>query len=301
MLMQELKSIAIVCVCDNHYAILLAAAIKSVETNHHTEEKLEFFLVEDSISEKNKLRISNSINTGTTTIHWIPASACIPEDASLPVDRSSAPLNVYIRLFVQHFIPKHIKRIIYLDVDMIMLEDVSKLWNTDLGDNIVAAVQDQFIQIVSRWGGVSNYEHFGIAADNMYFNSGLMIIDIEKWVKADVTKKVIACIAEFTHLALYQDQYGLNAVLYKDWYALNPLWNRFAYSEEERPFIIHFTGRKPIYKSYEYSENYRKIFYTYLAMTGWKNFKPIGETSRYFKKLNNLLEKVLKKIGLSTK
>jgi len=299
--MQELKSIAIVCVCDDHYAILLAAAIKSVETNHHTDEKLEFFLVEDGITTKNKLRISNSINPDMTTVHWLPAADCIPDDASLPVDKSSAPLNVYIRLFVPHFIPKHIKKIIYLDVDMIMLADVSQLWNTDLGHNIVAAVQDQFIQIVSRWGGVSNYADFGIAEDNKYFNSGLMIIDIEKWEKAGITEKVIDCIAKFTHLALYQDQYGLNAVLYKDWFALDPLWNRFAYSEEERPFIIHFTGRKPIYKSYEYSEKYRAIFYTYLAMTGWKNFKPIGETSRYFKKFNNLLEKFMKKIGLASK
>lgn len=289
--MQELDNIAVVCVCDNHYAILLAALIKSIESNHHTSEKVEFFIVEDDISAKNKLSIDQSVNADKIIIHWLVMADCLPKNAKLPVDKSSLPLNIYIRLFIPYFIPKNVKKVIFLDVDMIMLEDISKLWHTPLGDNIVAAVQDQFIQVVSRWGGVSNYEALGIPADNKYFNAGLMVIDIDKWNDADITNKVISCLSEHKDHALFQDQYGLNAVLALKWYSLDPLWNRFAYSEEERPFLIHFTGRKPIYKSYEFSEKYKEIFYTYLRMTGWKNFKPIGETSRYIKKFNNILEK----------
>ena len=55
--MKEINSISIVCVCDNHYAILLATLIKSIESNHHTGEILEFFLVDDGISVKNKQKI----------------------------------------------------------------------------------------------------------------------------------------------------------------------------------------------------------------------------------------------------
>lgn len=289
--MQELDPIAVVCVCDNHYAILLAALVKSVEVNHHTGEKIEFYIVEDGITKKNKALIANSVDQSKIAIHWLVMSECLPKDAKLPVDKSSLPLNIYIRLFIPYFIPNNIKKVIFLDVDMIMLEDISKLWNVDLGDNIVGAVQDQFIQIVSRWGGVSNYEELGIPADNKYFNAGLMLIDILKWNSEDITNKVLDCLSQHKDHALFQDQYGLNAVLALKWYDLDPLWNRFAYSEEERPYLIHFTGRKPIYKSYEYSENYKAIFFGYLNMTGWKNFKPIGETSRYLKKFNNILEK----------
>lgn len=289
--MQELGPIAVICVCDNHYAILLAALIKSIESNHHTGEKLLFYFVEDGITTQNKQKINNCINTEMSSIQWLEMKDCMPEDAKLPTDKSSLPLNVYIRLFIPYFIPKSTRRIIYLDVDMLMLEDISVLWNTDLGTNIVAAVQDQFIQVVSRWGGVSNYEELGIPADNMYFNSGLLLIDIQKWEQADITNKVLDCIFKNKHHASFYDQYGLNAVLAHSWLSLNPLWNRFAYSEEERPFLIHFTGRKPIYKSYEFSEHYKDLFFGYLKMTSWKSFKPIGETSRYFKKFNNILQK----------
>lgn len=289
--MQQLDPIAIVCVCDNHYAILLAALIKSIEFNHSSGEKLEFYIVEDGITSKNKLKITNAVNPDRTAINWLTMTDCLPEDAKMPVDNSSLPLNIYIRLFIPFFIPKNIKRIIFLDVDMIMLEDISKLWYTDLGDNIIGAVQDQFIQVVSRWGGLSNYEDLGIPADNKYFNAGLMLIDIEKWENADVTNSVLTSLSENKKHVQFQDQYGLNAVLALRWLSLDPLWNRFANSEDERPFLIHFTGRKPIYKSYEFSEKYKVIFYEYLNMTGWKNFKPIGETSRYIKKFNNILEK----------
>lgn len=289
--MQELNPIVIVCVCDNHYAILLAALIKSIELNHSTAEKLEFIIVEDGITAKNKLRIMNSVNPDAIGIQWLVMADCLPENAKLPVDNSSLPLNIYIRLFIPFFIPENTKRVIFLDVDMIMLEDISKLWYTDLGDNIIGAVQDQFIQVVSRWGGISNYQELGIPADNKYFNAGLMLIDVEKWENADVTNSVINCLSDHKKHVMFQDQYGLNAVLALKWLSLDPLWNRFANSDDERPFLIHFTGRKPIYKSYEFSEKYKEIFYQYLNTTGWKNFKPIGETSRYIKKFNNMLEK----------
>lgn len=289
--MQELAPINIVCVCDNHYAILLAALIKSIESNHHTPEKLTFFVVEDGVSENNKRKITDWVNPDIITIHWLAMNDCVPKDIKLPMDKTNLPPNIYTRLFIPNFIEESIKKVIFLDVDMIMLEEISKLWTIDLEGKTVAAVQDQFIQVVSRWGGLANHEQLGIPADTKYFNSGLMVIDIDQWKKEDVTNRVIKSVSDHKEHSLFGDQYGLNVILNEQWKLLNPLWNRFAYSEEERPFLIHFTGRKPIYKSYEFSEKYKDIFYTYLRQTGWKNFKPIGETSRYLKKFNNLLEK----------
>lgn len=289
--MKENNFIPIICVCDNHYAVLLATLIKSIEINHHTDEKIEFFLVDDGISVKNKQKIENSINPHHTVLYWLPIKECLPENVKLPIDKGSLPLSIYIRLFIPFFIPKRVSKIIFLDVDMIMLEDISTLWNTDLGGNIVAAVQDQFIQVVSRWGGVNNYRELGIPAESKYFNAGLMIIDIPKWKAADITNKVLECIMENKNSISFYDQYGLNAILFNSWFPLDPLWNRFAYSKEKSPYLIHFTGRKPIYKTYPFNENYRDIFYGYLKQTEWQNFRLIGETARYFKKASNYLEK----------
>lgn len=290
--MNESKTISIVCICDNHYAILMAALLKSIEINHSGNEKIEFFIVEDKISKNNKEKVSSSIVSPLMTIHWLKMDACLPKGYKLPVDKSSLPLNIYVRLFIPHFIPESVQKVIFLDVDMIMLEDVARLWNIDLGENIVAAVQDQFIQIVSRWGGLANYQALGLDSETKYFNAGLMVIDMKKWKESKITDEVISVISKYKEHALFQDQYGLNVVLANKWLQLDPLWNRFAYSEEERPFLIHFTGRKPIYKTYEFSDNYKNIFYSYLNQTPWKNFEPISETQRYFKKFKNFVEKI---------
>jgi lipopolysaccharide biosynthesis glycosyltransferase len=292
--MQESSSIAIVAVCDNHYSILLCTLLKSIQLNHKSAEKIEFFIVEDGITEYNQKKVERSVQDAQVKIHWLPMKDCIPKDIKLPVDKSNLPMNIFARLFIPHFIPADIKRVIYFDVDMIVLEDISKLWHTEIGNHIVAAVQDQFIHTVSHWGGVSNHEELGIPADKKYFNSGLMLIDIEKWKKKDITNKVIKCIEKYSKLSQFSDQYGLNAILFDDWYVLDPLWNRFSYSEDEHPYLIHFTGRKPIYKTYNYSERYKAIFFDYLNQTEWRNFKPIGETTRYLKKASNMIEKIFR-------
>lgn len=290
--MNHTNTISIVCVCDNHYAVLLAALMKSIECNHHSGEKIEYFIVDDQISDQNKDRIVSSLNMDNTQIHWKPMLECLPAGVKLPTDKSSMPLNIYIRLFIPYFISENVERIIFLDVDMIVLEDISRLWHVDLQKNIIAAVQDQWIQLVSRWGGVSNYQDFGLTAESKYFNAGLLLIDIAKWKDADISMKILECINTHKELALFQDQYGLNAVLGNSWSELDPRWNRFAYSEEERPYLIHFTGRKPIYKTYEFRKDYQQIFFGYLNQTSWKNYKPIGETKRYLKKFTNMLQKL---------
>ncbi|SEN57340.1 Lipopolysaccharide biosynthesis protein, LPS:glycosyltransferase [bacterium A37T11] len=289
--MKILETISIVSVCDNHYALLLAALIKSIEDNHQGDEKIDFYIVDDHISTKNKDRINNAINKRTITIYWKPVASCIPDDISIPSDKTNLPLNVYLRLFFPNFIDSAVERVIYFDVDMIVLENITKLWHVDLQGNVIGAVQDQWVQVVSRWGGIANYEQFGLSPDTLYFNSGLMVIDVKKWKEQDVARKVISCTADHIDKVTFADQYGLNVILANKWFKLDPLWNRFSYSEEERPYLIHFTGRKPIYKSYEYRRDYQELFFYYLRKGGWENFKPIGETKRNLKKLKNLLMK----------
>lgn len=293
MMTKNLNPISIVCVCDNHYIVLLGALIKSIEVNNSDNRSLEFYIVEEGITKANKKKLVDSVDEKQVRITWLPISTCIPKDIKLPADINSLPTNIYARLFISEFLPSNIDQVIYLDVDMIVLSPISKLWDINLGHKIVAAVQDQFIQTVSRWGGVPNYEHFGIAPEQKYFNSGLMLINLPKWRAANVSDRVISCIHENKEFSQFADQYGLNVVLHANWLELDPLWNCFAYSEHKNPYLIHFTGRKPIYKSYNFSEEYRNHFYNYLKQTEWNNFKPINETRRYVKKIMNVVHKFL--------
>ena len=270
-----MKSLNIVVASDNHYIILLAALIKSIEANLSKGHTITVYIIEDNVSDENKVKLQKSINTNITSLIWKEMNSVIPEGMKLPLDRSSYPLNIYMRLFIPYFIPEEIERVLYLDVDMIVLKDIATLFENDLEKYVIAAVLDpRIITFDNSWGGVLNYNELGLAPDTRYFNTGLLIMNTKKWREQSVTEKIIECIDNNKKFANYPDQYGLNVVLANQWLELSPLWNHFStLPANETPYLIHFVERKPIYKAYNYSEEFKKIFYSYLKQTEWKNFK----------------------------
>ena len=292
-----MQALTVVVATDNHYIILLAALIKSIEANLATDKNIDIYIIEDNVSQANKIKLQQSVNTNITTLIWKDMAGVIPDGIKLPLDRSSYPLNIYMRLFIPYFIPQEIETVLYLDVDMIVQKDITTLFENDLSNYVVAAVLDpRIITFDNSWGGVLNYRELGLPGTTRYFNTGLLLMNTKKWREQNVTEKIITCIDTHKKFANYPDQYGLNVVLANQWLELDPLWNHFSTIDAtEIPFLIHFVERKPIYKAYNFNADFKKIFYSYLNQTPWKNFKPIGESSRYIKKIKNILNKFINK------
>ncbi len=290
--------IVLVVVCDNHYTILLAALLKSIELNHKSNERIVVYIIEDGIFSKNKTKLINSFHSETFDFRWLSLADAIPEGIELPLDNSSWPLNMYGRLFIPHFIESGMQKVIYLDVDMIMEVDISELWNVHLKGNIVGAVQDpRILTFNNSWGGIRNHVALKLHQDTKYFNTGLLVIDIEEWRRFKVGEKVVDCITQYTEFANFPDQYGLNIVLVNNWLELSPLWNHFADSKTKvKPKIIHYIAKKPIYKYTNALPEYREVFYNYLKNTEWKDFKSRGSLDIYIKKARNKIIKKLRKI-----
>jgi len=282
----------IVVASDNHYIILLAALIKSIEANISDNKRITIYIIEDNVSASNKKKLQLSIDPKITSLIWRGMKEVIPEGMKLPLDRSSYPLNIYMRLFIPYFIPEEIEKVLYLDVDMIVQNDISVLFENDLSSYVIGAVLDpRIVTFDNSWGGILNFKELGFPGSTRYFNTGLLLMNTKKWRAENVTEKIISCIDNNKKFANYPDQYGLNVVLANQWLELNPLWNHFCTSDHPGPFLIHFVQRKPIYKSYDNIEEFKNLFYKYLGQTKWKGFKPIGESSRYLKKLKNIINK----------
>lgn len=288
--MQE-KRISIVLVCDDYYAVLLAAFLKSIELNHKEDEIIDVYIVDDSISKKSRVKIIDSLNHDKIQLHWIEMENAIPKDVNLPFINNAYPLNILVRLLIPYFIPAEVEKIIYFDVDMIMLDDISNLWNIDIGESIIGAISDTIGPKMKTIGnGIENYKELGLDGDQKYFNSGLQVINIKKWLDADITRKAIDAISNNKKYASLSDQYGLNVALIGQWHEIDSTWSCFSVNTIVKPSLIHYFHRKPIYR--EYSYNYKEEFFFYLRQTEWKNFKPIGKTSRYLKKIKNMFQKV---------
>lgn len=259
---------------DNHYVVLLAALIKSIEVNHHTGEKLEFYVIDDGISARNRAKLERSIDPEMTTIHWLRTEEVLPADLALPADGSWFPVTALLRIFIPNFIAQSLDRVLYLDVDMIVLKDISVLWNMNIGDRIVGAVQDISKTVCSPWGGIPNHLELRIPAGTRYFNSGLLLMDPKKWRENGISDRAICALAENVKHATLPDQYALNVALYGQWFELDPLWNNFSAFDVADPYIIHYLDTKPIAKSYNLTPRYQEIFFEYLRLTEWKNTRP---------------------------
>jgi lipopolysaccharide biosynthesis glycosyltransferase len=289
--MHNIEPIVIVVACDNHYMPLLAGLMKSIEINHKTEEHVHFFILDDGIKKRNRSRLVASVSPEVFTIHWLSMLEVIPEGMTIPYDNSSYPLIIHMRMFIPYFIPREYEKVIYMDVDMIVNDDISKLWSTDLKEFTIAAVVDVRIKEFGNPHAVENYRELGFDAKTRYFNTGLLLMNTSRWRENDYTPKVFRCIDENRKFANYPDQYGLNVVFANIWKELDVKWSWSAEEWNPDASLIHFIWRKPIYKTYMFDKRYQEMFFKYLSLTQWKGFVPVSEFKRLVKKgMNKLLK-----------
>ncbi len=292
--------ISIVIASDNFYAILIAPLIKSIELHHKTAEKLEFFIIDDGITPKNKQRLLDTLDPAMSRIQWVKAADALSQHIRVPVDNTAFPATAYLRLFAPHVIPTDREKVLYLDCDMLVLDDIAKLWHIDLSDHLFAAVQDLQEVVSCSWGGIPNYKELGIPADSKYFNSGLLLINAKKWRDEARTTKVIQCLIDNAKYVNWVDQYGLNAALANQWLELDRSWNWYASQGDktatgDTPRIIHFLDIKPIFKSYASNKAFQTEFYKYMQLTPWKAHKPVSDYRRLIRKTYNKVKKVFTK------
>ncbi|MEM9354987.1 MAG: glycosyltransferase family 8 protein [Pseudomonadota bacterium] len=152
------------------------------------------------------------------------------------------PGAVYYRLFVGSLLPECRDRTLYLDCDTVVLDRLDRLFDFDLGDSIIGAVDDAV-----PWVG----EKLGVTP---YFNSGMMLIDLHMWRKERIEEAALRFIDTEAHRIYCPDQDVLNAILDGKWKQLPNIYNfqtghcdAHAQGRPEiNPAIAHFvTGNKP--------------------------------------------------------
>ena len=196
---------------DDNYARHLGVAIYSLLTNNTNVAKLRIFVVGNYISAENINKLQQMTATfNNVELIFVPFnkwSDNLRLNMSWPISLSS-----YARLFVGEILPSDVDRVLYMDCDMLVLGDISELWNTNLNDNIIGAVQDQ----VSRKSKIA----IGLDLSDDYFNAGLLLIDLKKWRDENMGEKCIQFIDEHQGRVIHHDQGVLNGLLKHRWLRL---------------------------------------------------------------------------------
>jgi lipopolysaccharide biosynthesis glycosyltransferase len=184
---------------------------------------------------------------------------------------------VYLSLLLPELLGA-VHRILYLDVDLVVLRDVSELFDIDLGDQPLAAVRDGFIDTSLR-APESGAELASQPRGSPYFNSGVMIINADVWREERIGPRAIELIRVSVPPLKWFDQDALNILIAGRWTILDPRWNVFTISDqpgaseldrvaaghsmadqirlERDAFVLHFAGiRKPWLEDYPRTANW---------------------------------------------
>lgn len=117
------------------------------------------------------------------------------------------PLN-YARIHLAEIIPADVGRVIYLDSDLVVVDDIAKLWNVDMEDKVVAAPEychANFTQYFTDtfWSDPHLSRTFE-GRSPCYFNTGVMVVNLDKWRRGGYTQKVEEWMAVQKQRRIYQ-------------------------------------------------------------------------------------------------
>lgn len=293
------NSIVVVCAADNRYAMQVAVTIRSILENLNGTRKLTQFIIDGGIKEHNKRKILRGIDPKRCEIKWIPKPDAllgkieILRDFGIG-DNIAEPKHItiatYYRILIPELLPREYKKAIYLDSDLILNTDLVQLWDIDMAENHLLAVQDQGAPYVSSPAGLMNYKELGISANSKYFNAGVLVINLEKWRASSISSQALEYLKNKRDLIRWHDQDVLNMVLAGKWQDIHPGWNQMpevysclswkdspfledVYNDlVHNPYIIHFAIPAKPWNSRE-EHPFNDLFFKYLDMTAWSGWR----------------------------
>lgn len=177
----------------------------------------------------------------------------------------------YYRLLAPDILPASLSKILYLDSDLIVNGSIFELYNYEISNYIVAAC-------AGEKKAVSTKKRLELNSD-YYFNSGVMLINLDIWRQLNIGQKCIEFIYKNPQMIILWDQDALNKVIDGQFLNLNKKWNSLVELYEnnsevnQESIIIHFIGSLKPWHSWCINDK-KEIYWSYLKQSPWSNCLP---------------------------
>lgn len=287
------------------YVSVVATSILSLMENNTSAPSIHFYIIDDGIENDKKEKLITLIASYDREVTFIYA----PDPSELfdfPFVSRYQMGHSYVRMAVGTLLPSNIDRVICLDSDTLVLDDLSHLWNLDLGANIMAGVVDCM--------NLKAYKkQFGLFKKEFYCNAGVFLIDLKKWREQNIEGKIKQIIKKKNGNVFFFEQTLMNYSCKGKILKLSPKYNcytlfyAFSYKNllkwrkpsifylenevkeaKENPVIIHFTRNfymlsRPWVDGCDHP--YAKIYMKYKKMTPWpqmdEDSRSVSQKRRY--------------------
>lgn len=232
---------------DNNYAPLIGTLIISICKN--TKHFCNFFILDGGISNENKEKITKIQDSYSNyDIEFIQINnAEIFKDI---IPKRNRPLSLYSRLLIP-YIKHEFDKVIYLDVDLILLDDIIRLFSIDISNKSIAAVPETLNNDYLD----NRRKTLNISSTHTLFNSGVLLINCKKWKIKYEINDFLKIEKKYHEKIAHNDQDILNICFENDYHELSYQYNydffcSFKFCSNDI-IIRHFNGIKP----YEFNPN----------------------------------------------
>lgn len=259
----ENKEIPVFFSTDDNYAPYLDVAITSLIANASKQYIYRIVILHTGLLSETAATLKRNERTGFT-IELVDISDELKNIKSRFKNVYHFSIVTYYRLFIASLFPQYDK-IIYLDCDLVVLGDISELYNTDIEDNILGAAPEQFVQNTREFRHYAK-KALGLDPDG-YVNAGVLIINLEQFRKNDIEKRFIDLITKYDFDLLDPDQAYLNYLCQGKIYVLPNGWNKepVPLDCEGNKNIVHYALYK---KPWQYDDvMYGKYFWEYAELS----------------------------------
>ncbi|HNW26215.1 MAG TPA: glycosyltransferase family 8 protein [Candidatus Gastranaerophilaceae bacterium] len=235
-----MEKIQIALTYDDNYAQHSVVLIASILENKTGNEEIIFHILDGGLSDNSK-KILQDIQGCEIKIHQVDK-----KQFEGYVKSDYYPVSMLWTMILPDIIK--VEKLIYLDSDMVVNSSLKELWETDLSDNYVAAVEDA--------NGKKYAKRYGLK-DSKFFNTGTMLINCKKWLEDNIPQKAVEIAMKNTGSRWGYDQTVLNQLFEGKVKFLDLKWNLqyfpinvwATYDDKQEyknaiknPLIIHYVG-----------------------------------------------------------
>lgn len=306
------RAVHILFTLNNQYVPHLGALIVSILKSQKQDTELNFHVVSFDLSENNKEKINYLKSIRNFNIKYYDASDYGIDWGLFKITMRHITVETYFRLYA-HVILKDLDKVLHLDIDLLVFDDLLPFWNIDLNNDYMAGVPCNSV----------NGTHLAASGFDIrihsYIHAGSNILNLKKMRENDFSDLIFDAISVYSSIIKFQDQDIMN-ILFKDYSQTVPLkfnavtsifedsvvkekLKREDYAKYleaiENPTIVHFSRTIKAWHANS-SNPYAKFYTKYLDQTPWKGEypKPITIKQRLIGEIKAIKTSILRNKAL---
>ncbi len=197
-----MKEMNVLLMCNEAYVNYVMVLLQSLYDNH-TDVCIHTYLIYTSGKDESYNKLESFVTA--TKVHTIELVQIDIELGNLKTS-NYFPMECYYSLFPQLYLPDKIDRVLYLDVDTIVGQNIFDFYCEDFGNNYLIACGQSY-----QWKKPENLQRPAIGGFG-YFNSGVIIYNLEL-LRKEVPLEKYSYVLEHSEQFFF-DQGMLNYLFY---------------------------------------------------------------------------------------